>query len=67
MTGQNVTECIGGARGDHRRRLKPTATTPTATRGSTPSQALELAFLIAEELKRARGGERRLAAVAAGD
>ena len=53
MTGQNVTECTGGAQ-----ELPPpictTATTRSAIRGSTPSQALDLAFLLAELLKKDR-------------
>ena len=50
MTGQNVTECTGGAIDDHRRRRWPTATTRIATRGSTRRRSLELAFLLAEML-----------------
>jgi hypothetical protein len=38
MTGKNVTECTGGARADLRRRICRTATTPIATRASTPTR-----------------------------
>ena len=38
MTGQDVTECIGGATDDHRRQARTTATTRIATRGSTPAR-----------------------------
>ena len=38
MTGQDVTECIGGATGDHRVDASPTATTRIATRASTPAR-----------------------------
>jgi 3-deoxy-7-phosphoheptulonate synthase len=65
MTGQDVTECIGGAQAITDETLKDRYHTHCDPRLNA-SQALELAFTIAEELKRARGGERRLAA-AAGD
>ncbi len=66
MTGQDVTECIGGAQAITDETLKDRYHTHCDPRLNA-SQALELAFTIAEELKRARGGERRLAAAAAGD
>ncbi len=56
MTGQNVTECIGGAR--------PISETDLSDRYHThcdprlnADQALELAFMIAERLKRSRNGK----------
>jgi len=64
MTGQNVTECIGGAQ---------EATAPALADRYPPhcdprlnaTQALELAFLIAEELKASRGAGHVRTAVAA--
>ena len=53
MTGQDVTECTGGAQAitEHALALRyHTACDPRLN----ASQALELAFLVAEELKRAR-------------
>jgi 3-deoxy-7-phosphoheptulonate synthase len=65
MTGQNVTECIGGA-------TLPVTETALADRYHThcdprlnASQALELAFLLAEELKKRRQGDPRRRAAAA--
>jgi 3-deoxy-7-phosphoheptulonate synthase len=53
MTGQNVTECLGGARGpDRRRRLADRYHTHCDPR-LNGEQALELAFLVAEKLKAA--------------
>jgi 3-deoxy-7-phosphoheptulonate synthase len=65
MTGQDVTECIGGAQAITDETLKDRYHTHCDPRLNA-SQSLELAFTIAEELKRARAGVRRLAA-AAGD
>ncbi len=64
MTGQDVTECIGGAQAITDETLKDRYHTHCDPRLNA-SQSLELAFTIAEELKRARSGERRLAASAA--
>ncbi len=61
MTGQDVTECIGGAQAITDETLKDRYHTHCDPRLNA-SQALELAFTIAEELKRARSGDRRLAA-----
>jgi len=63
MTGQDVTECIGGAQAITDETLKDRYHTHCDPRLNA-SQALELAFTIAEELKRARGAERRLVAAA---
>jgi 3-deoxy-7-phosphoheptulonate synthase len=64
MTGQDVTECIGGAQAITESALGDRYHTHCDPRLNA-SQALELAFLIAEALKRRRVGEvRRLAAVA---
>jgi len=66
MTGQDVTECTGGAQAitDHKLSLRyHTACDPRLN----ASQSLELAFLIAEELKQARlgaAGSRRAPAAA---
>ena len=66
LTGQDVTECTGGAQAitDHKLALRyHTACDPRLN----ASQSLELAFLLAEELKRARlqrDSERRAAAAA---
>ena len=64
MTGQDVTECIGGAQAITDETLKDRYHTHCDPRLNA-SQSLELAFTIAEELKRARSGERRLAAASA--
>ena len=68
LTGQNVTECIGGAQGVSEASLSERYLTHCDPRLNA-SQALELAFEIAEALKRARQGNgprgmSRLAAVA---
>ena len=64
MTGQDVTECIGGAQAITDETLKDRYHTHCDPRLNA-SQALELAFTIAEELKRARAGDRHVAASAA--
>jgi 3-deoxy-7-phosphoheptulonate synthase len=66
MTGQDVTECIGGAQAITESGLADRYHTHCDPRLNA-SQALELAFLIAEALKRRRMGEtqRRAAAAAA--
>jgi 3-deoxy-7-phosphoheptulonate synthase len=65
MTGQDVTECIGGAQAIDDARLADRYHTHCDPRLNA-SQALELAFLIAEELKDLRlarhGNGRRIAA-----
>ncbi|MBL8838036.1 MAG: 3-deoxy-7-phosphoheptulonate synthase class II [Alphaproteobacteria bacterium] len=63
MTGQNVTECIGGAQeiGEHSLGDRYHTHCDPRLNGS---QSLELAFLIAEELKAARGAEPRRAVAA---
>ena len=66
-TGQDVTECIGGAQAIDEQRLADRYHTHCDPRLNA-SQALELAFLIAEQLKAERGnrsacGARRVAAV----
>ena len=68
LTGQNVTECIGGAQGVSEASLAERYLTHCDPRLNA-SQALELAFEIAEALKQRRqrngtNGTRRLAAVA---
>jgi len=65
MTGQDVTECIGGAQAITEQGLGDRYHTHCDPRLNA-SQALELAFLIAEHLKRERqaGATRRVAAVA---
>ena len=65
MTGQDVTECIGGAQAITETSLGDRYHTHCDPRLNA-SQALELAFLIAEALKKKRIGEvhRRAAAVA---
>jgi 3-deoxy-7-phosphoheptulonate synthase len=63
MTGQDVTECIGGAQEIKESALGDRYHTHCDPRLNA-SQALELAFLIAEALKRRRAGQtRQLAAV----
>ncbi len=54
MTGQDVTECIGGAQAITEQSLGDRYHTHCDPRLNA-SQALELAFLLAEELKRMRG------------
>jgi 3-deoxy-7-phosphoheptulonate synthase len=56
MTGQNVTECLGGAEAITEHALADRYHTHCDPRLNA-SQALELAFLIAEGLKTARHGE----------
>jgi 3-deoxy-7-phosphoheptulonate synthase len=64
MTGQDVTECIGGAQAITETSLADRYHTHCDPRLNA-SQALELAFLIAEALKKKRAGTvRRLAAAA---
>ena len=61
MTGQDVTECIGGAREISEADLSSRYHTHCDPR-LNGEQALELAFLVAEKLKSARDDQRRLAA-----
>ena len=65
MTGQNVTECIGGAQAITDEQLADRYHTHCDPRLNA-SQSLELAFLIAEGLKteRAAGNGKRIAATA---
>ena len=58
MTGQDVTECIGGAKAITEANLSDRYHTHCDPRLNA-SQALELAFLIAERLQAERGGEAR--------
>jgi 3-deoxy-7-phosphoheptulonate synthase len=60
MTGQNVTECLGGARALSEGDLADRYHTHCDPRLNA-DQALELAFLVAEKLKDARQAERRAA------
>jgi len=60
MTGQNVTECLGGARALSEGDLADRYHTHCDPR-LNGEQALELAFLEAEKLKSARDDQRRLA------
>ena len=53
MTGQNVTECTGGAR-TSRRPTSPASTTRGCDPRLNAGQALELAFMVAGLLKRER-------------
>jgi 3-deoxy-7-phosphoheptulonate synthase len=55
MTGQDVTECIGGAQAITETALGDRYHTHCDPRLNA-SQALELAFWLAETLKRGRGG-----------
>ncbi len=64
MTGQDVTECIGGAQAITESGLADRYHTHCDPRLNA-SQALELAFLIAEALKRRRMGETQRRATAA--
>ena len=72
MTGQDVTECLGGAQAITEEDLSNRYHTHCDPRLNA-SQALELAFLIAEHLREERGGHRpaagaaRLAAEGGGD
>jgi len=61
MTGQNVTECLGGARSVVEGELGDRYHTHCDPR-LNGEQALELAFLVAEKLKAARLGDGRQAA-----
>jgi 3-deoxy-7-phosphoheptulonate synthase len=62
MTGQDVTECIGGAQAIDEHALATRYNTQCDPRLNA-SQAIELAFLIAEQLKKERSGmAQRLAA-----
>jgi 3-deoxy-7-phosphoheptulonate synthase len=60
MTGQNVTECLGGARAVSETDLADRYHTHCDPR-LNGEQALELAFLVAEKLKAARDDQRRQA------
>jgi 3-deoxy-7-phosphoheptulonate synthase len=64
MTGQNVTECIGGAQEVTESALADRYHTHCDPRLNA-TQSLELAFLIAEELKASRGADDVRTAVAA--
>ncbi len=64
MTGRDVTECIGGAQAITEEGLRDRYHTHCDPRLNA-SQSLELAFLIAEELKSLRVGTERPAAAAA--
>ena len=55
MTGQNVTECLGGAHGLSEEELSARYQTHCDPRLNA-SQALELAFILADRLKQARQG-----------
>ncbi|MDR3508264.1 MAG: 3-deoxy-7-phosphoheptulonate synthase class II [Caulobacteraceae bacterium] len=61
MTGQNVTECLGGARALTEGDLADRYHTHSDPRLNA-DQALELAFLVAEKLKATRQAERQTAA-----
>jgi 3-deoxy-7-phosphoheptulonate synthase len=63
MTGQDVTECVGGAQAITESSLGDRYHTHCDPRLNA-SQALELAFLIAEDLKRRRRGDREVFAAA---
>jgi len=63
MTGQNVTECLGGAQAISDKDLASRYDTRCDPRLNA-SQALELAFLMAENLKTERGKDARAASVA---
>lgn len=58
MTGQNVTECVGGAQAIDAEGLAENYVTACDPRLNA-TQSLELAFLIAENLKEARAAERK--------
>ena len=60
MTGQNVTECLGGARALTEAELSARYHTHCDPRLNA-DQSLELAFLVAESLKSARPAERAAA------
>ena len=61
MTGQDVTECMGGAQAITAEGLKDRYHTHCDPR-LNGSQALELAFIIAEGIRKERGGIARVAA-----
>ena len=62
MTGQNVTECLGGARALSEGELADRYHTHCDPRLNA-EQSLELAFLVAEKLKSSRDGVREAVAV----
>jgi len=64
MTGQNVTECVGGARRLTEANLSERYETFCDPRLNA-EQSLELAFLVAEELKQRRGSGSPVPAIAA--
>ena len=66
MTGQNVTECLGGARALSEGDLADRYHTHCDPRLNA-DQALELAFLVAEKLKSARAAERQVSGGSLGD
>lgn len=66
MTGQNVTECVGGAQAITDEDLSDRYHTHCDPRLNA-RQALELAFLIADELKALRGANDQIAADAAAE
>ena len=65
MTGQDVTECTGGARAITDEDLNDRYHTDCDPRLNA-EQSLELAFLIAELLKQERGGKAKPMPAAAG-
>ena len=66
MTGQNVTECTGGARAITEADLNDRYHTVCDPRLNA-EQAIDIAFLLAELLRKERAGvERRAAAAGAG-
>jgi 3-deoxy-7-phosphoheptulonate synthase len=65
MTGQNVTECTGGARAISEADLSARYHTHCDPRLNA-DQSLELAFLVAEGLKQERGARSRPAVTRAG-
>jgi len=65
MTGQNVTECLGGAQEIDEKGLADRYHTHCDPRLNA-SQALELSFLIAEELKKRRIEAKRVASIGTG-
>ena len=65
MTGQNVTECTGGAQAITDAALSDRYHTPCDPRLNA-QQSLEVAFLLAENLKAARGGRQSAGEVVLG-
>ncbi|GIX12178.1 MAG: hypothetical protein KatS3mg118_0137 [Paracoccaceae bacterium] len=61
MTGQNVTECTGGVARSPTRTLRDRYHTHCDPRLNA-AQALELAFLVADEIQRSASAERPVAA-----